>query len=133
MELAKAPAEVRMAGAKLPPIALPTNCPGCGVALDPEALRKHAYVCECGHHFRLGADAWIILMADRGTWKERWGDVRSHDLLNWKVPKPWSSVPAPTGEAHRAPQDPTTARWPATRGRTTTSLFGRHSAASPTS
>ncbi len=92
MELAKVHTEIRMAGAKLPPIALPTNCPGCGVGLDPEALRKHAYVCDCGHHFRLGADAWIVLVADRGTWKERWEDVRSHDLLNWKVPKPYQAT-----------------------------------------
>src|SRR6266851_5797725 len=92
MELAKTHAEVRIAGGKLPPIALPTNCPGCGVGLDPEVLRKHAYVCECGHHFRLGADAWIALIADRGSWKERWGDVRSHDLLNWKVPKPYQAT-----------------------------------------
>src|SRR2546421_10201601 len=56
-------------------------------------MRKHNYVCgDCGHHFRLGADAWIALMADRGSWKERWGDVRSHDLLNWKVPKPYQEV-----------------------------------------
>jgi acetyl-CoA carboxylase carboxyl transferase beta subunit len=92
MELARVHTEVRMAGAKLPPIALPTNCPGCGVGLDPEALRKHAYVCDCGYHFRLGADAWIVLVADRGTWKERWEDVRSHDLLNWKVPKPYQAT-----------------------------------------
>ncbi|HAC45465.1 MAG TPA: hypothetical protein DCF65_05290, partial [Chloroflexi bacterium] len=91
MELAKTHAEVRMAGGKLPPIPLPTNCPGCGVGLDPEVLRKHTFVCECGHHFRLGADAWIALIADRGSWKERWGDVRSHDLLNWKVPKPYQA------------------------------------------
>ncbi len=31
-------------------------------------------------------------MADRATWKERWGDVRSHDLLNWKVPKPYQAT-----------------------------------------
>ncbi len=92
MELEKTRTDVRVVGGKLPPIALPTNCPGCGVALDPEELRKHAYVCECGHHFRLGADAWIALMADRGSWKERWGDVRSHDLLNWKVPKPYQAT-----------------------------------------
>ncbi len=89
MELAKTHAEVRIAGGKLPPIPLPTNCPGCGVGLDVDVLRKHAYVCDCGHHFRLGADAWIALIADRGSWKERWGDIRSHDLLNWKVPKPY--------------------------------------------
>jgi acetyl-CoA carboxylase carboxyl transferase subunit beta len=92
MELEKNRTDVRAIGGKLPPIALPTNCPGCGVALDPEELRKHAYVCECGHHFRLGADAWIALLADRGSWKERWGDVRSHDLLNWKVPKPYQAT-----------------------------------------
>ena len=91
MVAAKKPAEVRIAGAKLPPIPLPTNCPGCGVALDHEELRRHTYVCACGHHFRLGADAWIALIADRGTWKERYGDVRSHDLLNWKVPKPYQA------------------------------------------
>lgn len=92
MELEKTRTDVRVVGGKLPPIALPTNCPGCGIALDPDELRKHAYVCECGHHFRLGADAWIALMADRGSWKERWGDVRSHDLLNWKMPKPYQAT-----------------------------------------
>jgi acetyl-CoA carboxylase carboxyl transferase beta subunit len=92
MVAAKKPAEVRITGAKLPPIPLPTNCPDCGVSLDHEVLRRHAYVCACGHHFRLGADAWIALVADRGTWKERYGDVRSHDLLNWKVPKPYQAT-----------------------------------------
>ncbi|MGZ6300418.1 MAG: hypothetical protein ACXWMN_08015, partial [Candidatus Limnocylindria bacterium] len=67
MALAKTHPDLKIAGGKLPLIALPTNCPGCGVGLDVEALRKHNYVCECGHHFRLGADAWIALIADRGT------------------------------------------------------------------
>ena len=90
--LAKEHPELRIAGSKLPAIPLPTNCPGCGVALDLETMRKHNYVCVCGHHFRLGADAWIALIADRGSWQERWGDLRSHDLLNWKVPKPYQEV-----------------------------------------
>jgi acetyl-CoA carboxylase carboxyl transferase beta subunit len=92
MEIARVRPDVRIAGGKLPPIMLPTNCPGCGVALETEELRKHNYVCECGHHFRLGADAWIALLADRGSWHERWGDVRSHDLLNWKVPKAYQEI-----------------------------------------
>src|ERR1700694_2776876 len=92
MVAAKKPAELRIVGGKLPPIPLPTNCPGCGVGLDHEELRRHIYVCVCGHHFRLGADAWIALIADRGSWKERYGDVRSHDLLNWKVPKPYQAT-----------------------------------------
>ena len=89
MEVATKHEDVRIAGGPLPDIQLPTNCPGCGVGLDPKELKKHNYVCDCGHHFRLGADAWIALIADRGSWKERWADVRSHDLLNWKVPKPY--------------------------------------------
>jgi acetyl-CoA carboxylase carboxyl transferase beta subunit len=84
--------EIPISGSKLPAINLPTNCPGCGVGLDPEQLKKHVFVCDCGHHFRLGADAWIALVADRGSWQERWADVRSHDLLNWKVPKPYQET-----------------------------------------
>jgi acetyl-CoA carboxylase carboxyl transferase beta subunit len=84
--------EIPISGGKLPAIPLPTNCPGCGVGLDPEQLKKLAYVCDCGHHFRLGADAWIALLADRGSWHERWADIRSHDLLNWKVPKPYQET-----------------------------------------
>jgi acetyl-CoA carboxylase carboxyl transferase beta subunit len=92
MEVAAKKDDARIAGGPLPDIQLPTNCPGCGVGLEARELKKHNYVCECGHHFRLGADAWIALMADRGSWQERWGDVRSHDLLNWKVPKPYQAM-----------------------------------------
>ena len=80
--------EVAIQGGELPLILLPTNCPGCGIGLDGDELRAHNYVCtNCGHHFRLGADVWIQLMADQASWHERWADVRSHDLLNWTVPK----------------------------------------------
>jgi acetyl-CoA carboxylase carboxyl transferase subunit beta len=92
MVVPKGQPEVRIAGSKLPDIPLPAACPGCGVSLDIEELRARNYVCECGHHFRLGADAWIALIADRSSWQERWGDIRSHDLLNWKVPKPYQAV-----------------------------------------
>jgi len=91
MVVPKGQPEVRIAGSKLPVIPLPTNCPGCGVGLEIEELKKRNYVCECGHHFRLGADAWIALIADQSSWQERWEDIRSHDLLNWKVPKPYQA------------------------------------------
>ena len=81
-----------MVGGRLPPIALTTNCPSCGVGLVPEELREQAYVCDCGHHFRMHADAWIALVADAGSWHERWADVRPHDLLEWKVPKPYQDT-----------------------------------------
>jgi acetyl-CoA carboxylase carboxyl transferase beta subunit len=80
--------EVAIQGGELPQILLPTNCPGCGIGLAGDELRANNYVCiNCGHHFRLGADVWIQLIADGGSWQERWADVRSHDLLNWTVPK----------------------------------------------
>jgi acetyl-CoA carboxylase carboxyl transferase subunit beta len=81
-----------MSGGKLPPIALTTNCPSCGVGLVPEELREQAYVCDCGNHFRMHADAWIALLSDEGTWEERWPEVRPHDLLEWKLPKPYQET-----------------------------------------
>ncbi len=89
MAIAERPArEVPIQGGELPEILVPTNCPGCGIGLVVEDLRAHNYVCaNCGHHFRLGADVWIPLIADAGSWQERWSEVRSHDLLNWTVPK----------------------------------------------
>jgi acetyl-CoA carboxylase carboxyl transferase beta subunit len=92
MSIAERPAGVAIQGGELPLILLPTNCPGCGVGLDGETMRSQNYVCECGHHFRLGADVWIPILADEGSFHERWGDVRSHDLLNWTVPKRYEAV-----------------------------------------
>ena len=86
------PRPVPAFGARLPGIALPTNCPGCGVSLDEEELRARCYVCDCGHHFRLHADAWIALLADAGSWQERWADIRPHDLLDWRLPKPYEET-----------------------------------------
>jgi acetyl-CoA carboxylase carboxyl transferase subunit beta len=83
---------VSISGGRLPPIALTTNCPSCGVGLVPEELREQVYVCDCGHHFRMHADAWITMLADDGTWQERWSDVRPHDLLEWRVPKPYQET-----------------------------------------
>jgi acetyl-CoA carboxylase carboxyl transferase subunit beta len=83
---------VPRAGSPLPDITLPSNCPGCGVGLDPEGLRENVYVCDCGHHFRIHAEAWIALLADKGTWQERWADIRPHDLLEWRMPKPYQET-----------------------------------------
>jgi acetyl-CoA carboxylase carboxyl transferase subunit beta len=83
---------VAISGGRLPPIALTTNCPSCGVGLVSEELREQVYVCDCGHHFRMHADAWIALLADEGTWEERWAEVRPHDLLEWKLPKPYQET-----------------------------------------
>ena len=83
---------IAVSGGKLPPIALTTNCPSCGIGLVPEELREQAYVCDCGHHFRMHADAWIALLADEGMWEERWAEVRFYDLLEWKLSKPYQET-----------------------------------------
>jgi acetyl-CoA carboxylase carboxyl transferase subunit beta len=92
VSIAERPAGVAIQGGELPLILLPSNCPGCGIGLDKEYMRAHNYVCDCGHHFRLGADVWIPIIADDGSFHERWGDIRSHDLLNWTVPKRYEAV-----------------------------------------
>jgi acetyl-CoA carboxylase carboxyl transferase subunit beta len=92
MSIAERPAGVAIAGGELPEILLPTNCPGCGVALDLAHMRAQNYVCDCGNHFRLSADVWIPIIADEASFQERWADVRSHDLLKWTVPKRYEAV-----------------------------------------
>lgn len=86
------PNQIPAIGQPLPRIQLPTNCPGCGVALDIEELRSNVYVCGCGHHFPARADVWIALLPDAETWQERWADVRPHDLLLWKQPKSYQAT-----------------------------------------
>jgi acetyl-CoA carboxylase carboxyl transferase subunit beta len=90
--LDRSSASVPIAGGELPDILLPSNCPGCGVGLDLNEMRARNYVCECGHHFRLAADVWISILADEGSFTERWSGIRSHDLLTWTVPKRYEEV-----------------------------------------
>jgi len=90
--LDRSSASVPIAGGELPDILLPSNCPGCGVGLDLKEMRARNYVCECGHHFRLAADVWISILADEGSFTERWSGIRSHDLLTWTVPKRYEEV-----------------------------------------
>lgn len=84
--------EVPVAGDLLPPVQLPACCPGCGVVLDPPVLGMNAYVCACGYHFRLTADAWIALLADRLTWSEEWTDLEATDVPEWQHPVPYRSA-----------------------------------------
>lgn len=90
--------DIGVCGSVLPPIPLTTNCPSCGVGIVQEELAAQAYVCECGNHFRLHADAWIALLCDTGSWTERWADVRPHDLLRWRLPKPYGETLEQAGD-----------------------------------
>lgn len=81
-----------MAGDRLPRVQLPPACASCGTVLDAEVLRRELYVCSCGNHLRMDADAWTALLADRGTWREHWSELRGHDYLCWQEPKPYASI-----------------------------------------
>ena len=75
-----------MSGGQLPVLKHPHACPTCGVSLVTAELRARAYVCECGHHFRMHASAWIALLADAGSWEECWSATSPRDVLDWGAP-----------------------------------------------
>ncbi len=85
-------AETPASGCELPAVPLPERCPGCGVVASIELLRPRLYVCRCGHHFSLTAEAWIALLCDAGSWREHWVDLRSGDILGWTSPAPYAQV-----------------------------------------
>lgn len=57
------------------------NCPNCHKDIPVSKLRANMLVCPCGHHFRLKARQRINLIADKGTFNELFGNVRSLDPL----------------------------------------------------
>jgi acetyl-CoA carboxylase carboxyl transferase subunit beta len=75
-----------------PAVAHPSNCPGCGGTLVAEKLPRQLYVCDCGHHLRLHAGAWITLLADPDTWCERWVDLTPSDVIGWGGPAPYQAA-----------------------------------------
>jgi acetyl-CoA carboxylase carboxyl transferase beta subunit len=86
------PLETPAAGSALPLIDLPARCPGCDEAADAGALRDRLYVCGCGYHLSLHAEAWIALVPDDGSWHEHWTDLQPRDWLSWEQPKPYRGM-----------------------------------------
>ena len=61
-----------------------TKCPSCEEMLFNKQLDKVQRVCpNCGHHFRLSADARIGLLVDHGTFVERDAGLQSVDPLKF--------------------------------------------------
>ncbi len=86
------PVECPPAGDVLPLCKLPLACESCGIALDAATLSRQLYVCDCDNHFRMGADAWVALVADGGSWCPHWSDLCARDHLDWQEPKPYASI-----------------------------------------
>jgi acetyl-CoA carboxylase carboxyl transferase subunit beta len=61
-----------------------TKCPSCEEMLFNKQLDKVQRVCpNCGHHFRLSAEARIALLVDHGTFTERDPGLQSVDPLGF--------------------------------------------------
>ena len=72
------------------PADLWTKCPSCESMLFNKQLDKAMRVCpNCGHHFRLSADARLELLLDPGTWSERDAGLQSVDALGFVDQKPY--------------------------------------------
>ena len=62
------------------------KCDGCGHIDIREKFEKALNVCpECGRHRRIGAEDYIELLTDPGTWRELWPGLRSVDPLAFRA------------------------------------------------
>ena len=66
------------------PDELYVSCPKCKTMLEMDELNKNAHVCpKCAHHLRIGARRRIELLADEGSFREMWPDLRSSDPIGF--------------------------------------------------
>jgi acetyl-CoA carboxylase carboxyl transferase subunit beta len=74
------------------PDGLWTKCPQCSTVLYRKELEQEAFTCRvCDHHFRIGANKYIDLLLDTGSWQETDGNVRSADPLQFVDTRPYSA------------------------------------------
>ncbi|HSM37420.1 MAG TPA: acetyl-CoA carboxylase, carboxyltransferase subunit beta [Longimicrobiales bacterium] len=67
------------------------KCAECGEILYRERLVKNLYVCpDCGHHFRIGADAYVRILTDDASFEEIDAHLRSADPLEFVDLKPYA-------------------------------------------
>ncbi len=66
------------------------KCDACGEILYREKLAQNDHVCpRCGNHFRIGADLYIRLLTDAGSFEETEAGLRSGDPLEFSDLKPY--------------------------------------------
>ena len=72
------------------PADLWTKCPTCEEMLFNKQLDKQMRICpNCGHHFRLSAEARVEQLVDAGSWTERDAGLQSVDVLGFVDQKPY--------------------------------------------
>jgi acetyl-CoA carboxylase carboxyl transferase subunit beta len=61
------------------------KCQGCGEILYRERLAQNLNVCPtCGHHLRIGAEAYLSILIDSNTFTELDGELRATDPLEFR-------------------------------------------------
>ena len=70
------------------PVDLWVKCEGCKEILYRKELAANKYVCEhCGYHFRLGANDYVKLLIDEGSWQALDQGLKSTDPLKFSAKK----------------------------------------------
>src|SRR5215469_11288152 len=66
------------------------KCPACGEINYRKLLERRLYVCpRCGHHLRITVEQRLLVLVDRGSFRERDGDVRAADPLAFRDRLPY--------------------------------------------
>jgi acetyl-CoA carboxylase carboxyl transferase subunit beta len=61
------------------------KCPVCSQIIFSEEIKKNLMVCpKCNYHFRISARDRIKLTLDKGTFEERYAELRTSDPLDFK-------------------------------------------------
>lgn len=86
------------------PAGLWLKCEGCSAQIYRKDLQENLYLCtECGHHYRMPADARVAMLADAGTF-ERWsGTIRAADPLAFEDTEPYLKRLARAAEKQKRP------------------------------
>src|SRR5215510_2612048 len=79
------------------------KCPACGEINYRKHLERRLYLCpRCSHHLRLTVERRLLVLVDRGSFRERDADVRAADPLEFRdhVPYPARLAAARTATGH---------------------------------
>jgi acetyl-CoA carboxylase carboxyl transferase subunit beta len=67
-----------------------SKCPTCKEIAFRKEVERNLNVCgKCGHHFRITLSQRLAITADRGSWREMFGDIAIGDPLQFVDSKPY--------------------------------------------
>jgi len=74
------------------PDGLWTKCPDCSTVIYRKELVSSSFTCkQCDHHFRIGANKYVDVLIDHGTWSETDHSIRSADPLEFVDTRPYAA------------------------------------------